>query len=106
MHKEEVRKQITKMLDQGIIRRSFSPWSAPVWVVAKKKDASNVRKWRLVIDYRKLNEKTICDRYPIPNITEILDKLGKSLYFTTLDLASRFHRIEMHPRDIKKLPSR
>lgn len=102
VHKEEVRKQINKMLDQGVIRHSFSPWSAPVWVVAKKRDASNIQKWRMVIDYRKLNEKTICDRYPIPNISEILDKLGKSLYFTTLDLASGFHQIEMHPRDIKK----
>ena len=59
-------------------------------------------KWRLVIDYRKLNLKTIEDRYPIPNITEILDKLGRCQYFTTLDLASGFHQKEVHPRDIPK----
>lgn len=43
-------------------------------------------KWRLVIDYRKLNEVTIDDKFPIPNIDEILEKLGRSQYFTTLDL--------------------
>lgn len=47
----------------------------------------------MVIDYRKLNEKTTGDAYPLPNITEILDQLGNSKYFSTLDLASGFHQI-------------
>lgn len=55
-----------------------------------------------MVDYRKLNEKTVDDRYPMPNITEILDKLGRCQYFTTLDLASGFHQIEVHPKDIEK----
>lgn len=101
-HREEVRRQISKMLDQGIIRPSNSPWSSPVWVVPKKLDASGQRKWRLVIDYRKLNDKTLDDRYPIPNITDILDKLGRCQYFTTLDLASGFHQIEVKKKDIHK----
>lgn len=101
-HKEEVQRQIMKMLDQGIIRPSSSPWSSPIWVVPKKIDASGTKKWRLVIDYRKLNQKTIDDRYPIPNITEILDKLGKCQYFSTLDLASGFHQIEVDQKDIQK----
>lgn len=101
-HKEEVQRQIMKMLEQGIIRHSNSPWSSPVWVVPKKLDASGRRKWRLVIDYRKLNDKTLDDRYPIPNITDILDKLGKCQYFTTLDLASGFHQIELAKKDIHK----
>lgn len=101
-HKEEVRQQVDKMLKQGIIRQSYSPWSAPVWVVPKKKDSSGKQKWRLVIDYRKLNEKTVSDKYPIPNINEILDKLGKCNYFSTLDLASGFHQIEMDPKSIAK----
>lgn len=58
--------------------------------------------WRLVIDYRKLNEITIDDRYPLPNINEILDKLGKCQYFTTLDLAKGFHQIEIQEQDIHK----
>lgn len=102
IHKEEVQTQIDKMLNQGIIRPSFSPWSAPIWIVPKKQDASGKQKWRLVVDYRKLNEKTIDDRYPLPNITDILDKLGKSLYFSTLDLASGFHQIEVQSKDICK----
>lgn len=100
--KEEVQSQIRDLLQQGIIRQSNSPWSSPIWVVPKKTDASGLKKWRLVVDYRKLNEKTIDDKYPIPNITEVLDKLGRCNYFTTLDLASGFHQIEVHPRDISK----
>lgn len=102
IHKEEVNSQISKMLEQGIIRPSYSPWSSPIWIVPKKADASGKVKWRLVVDYRKLNEQTIDDRYPLPNITEILDKLGKCMYFTTLDLASGFHQIEVEPKDIPK----
>lgn len=101
-HREEVQRQISKMLEQGIIQHSSSPWTSPVWIVPKKLDSSGQKKWRLVIDYRKLNEKTIDDRYPIPNITDILDKLGRCMYFTTLDLASGFHQVEVEKADIPK----
>ncbi|XP_050505429.1 uncharacterized protein LOC126883802 [Diabrotica virgifera virgifera] len=102
VHKEEVKKQISSMLEQGIIRPSQSPWSSPIWVVAKKPDLSGKIKWRIVVDYRKVNEKTIDDRYRIPHISDILDKLGRCQYFTTLDLASGFHQIEMAEEDIPK----
>lgn len=102
VHKEEVKTQIQKMLDQGIIRPSVSPWSSPVWVVPKKMDASGVQKWRIVIDYRKLNELTTGDKYPLPNIADLLDQLGKCKYFSTLDLASGFHQIELSTSDIPK----
>lgn len=101
-HKNEVQKQVNKMLDDGIIQPSMSPWSAPIWVVPKKLDASGQRKWRVVIDYRRLNDITIGDSYPIPNISDILDQLGKSKYFSTLDLASGFHQIKMSPEDATK----
>lgn len=101
-HKAEIQKQITKMLEQGIIRHSNSPWASPVWIVKKKMDASGKNKWRLVIDYRKLNDKTVADKYPIPNINDILDKLGRCMYFSTLDLASGFHQIEVDGKDIQK----
>lgn len=99
IHKQEVQAQIDKMLDQNIIQPSLSPWSSPIWIVPKKLDASGQKKWRIVIDYRKLNDITIGETYPIPNITEILDQLGKSKYFSTLDLASGFHQIKMNPQD-------
>lgn len=101
-HKKEVDSQVEKMLRQGIIKPSMSPWSSPIWVVPKKLDASGQRKWRVVIDYRKLNDVTIGDSYPIPNIAEILDQLGKCKYFSTLDLASGFHQINMSPDDSPK----
>ncbi|CAK1604464.1 unnamed protein product [Parnassius mnemosyne] len=90
------------MLEQGIIRPSESAWSSPIWIVPKKVDASGKTKWRLVVDFRKLNEKTISDKYPIPNISDVLDKLGNCQYFTTLDLASGFYQVEMNPSDIPK----
>jgi transposase InsO family protein len=102
VHKQEVQNQMKSMLAQGIIQPSESPWSSPIWIVPKKLDASGKRKWRVVIDYRKVNEKTIDDRYPLPNISDVLDKLGKANYFTTLDLASGFHQIEIHPDDVAK----
>lgn len=102
IHRQEVQEQISKMLDQGIIRPSQSAWSSPIWVVPKKADASGKVKWRIVVDFRKVNEKTIDDKYPIPNINDVLDKLGNCHYFTTLDLASGFYQVEMDPADIKK----
>lgn len=101
-HKNEVEKQTTKMLKDGIIRNSASPWNAPIWIVPKKLDQSGIKKWRIVVDYRKLNEMTISDCYPIPNIEEILDQLGHSIYFSTLDLASGFHQIRVKQEDIPK----
>nr|CAH7733080.1 unnamed protein product [Callosobruchus chinensis] len=102
IYRKEVQKQIQQMLEQKIIRPSQSPWSSSLWVVPKKLDASGKRKYRLVVDYRRLNEKTIGDRYPLPNITDLLDKLGRCQYFSTLDLASGFHQIEMAEEDIPK----
>lgn len=102
IHKAEVNRQIEEMIADGIIQHSISPWTSPIWIVPKKSDASGKEKWRIVVDYRKLNEKTIDDRYPIPNIEEILDKLGRSMYFTTLDLKSGFHQIEVDKKDRPK----
>ena len=102
VHREEVKDQIGKMLTQGIIRPSESAWSSPIWVVPKKTDASGKTKWRIVVDFRKVNDKTHDDKYPIPNINDVLDKLGNCQYFSTLDLASGFYQVEMDPADIPK----
>lgn len=92
---EEIKRQVEKLLKDNVIQESHSPWSAPVHLVPKKADASGKVKYRMVIDYRRLNDITIDDKYPLPNICDLFDKLGKSNYFTTLDLASGFHQIEM-----------
>lgn len=102
IHKKEVEAQISKMLSQDIIQHSVSPWSFPIWIVPKKIDSSGQKKWRIVIDYRKLNDITIGESYPIPQINEILDQLGHSKYFSTLDLCSGFHQISITDKDTPK----
>lgn len=97
--KIEIMKQIDKLLEQDIIKNSHSPWSAPVWLVPKKMDASGEPKWRMVMDFRKLNEKIVKDKYPMPAINDVLDKIGRTKYFSALDLASGYHQIEMARKD-------
>lgn len=67
-----------------------------------KIDASGKKKLRLVIDYQKLNEKTIEDKYPLPRVEEILDNLGRCVYFSTLDFAQLFDQIAMSPESVEK----
>jgi len=59
------------MLEKGVIE----PYNSPLWIVPKKDDSLGNKKWRLVIDFRAHNEKTIRDAYPLPNIIDILDQL-------------------------------
>lgn len=91
-----------KLLSDGLIEGSSSPYNSPVWIVPKKADTSGYKRWRMVIDYRCLNEKTIGDAYPLPNISDILDQLGSAKYFSVLDLALGFHQIPMAPKDAPK----
>jgi hypothetical protein len=79
--KAEIERQVDKLLEEGIVEESNSPWNSPLLVVAKKTDAGGERKWRIVVDFRKLNEKTTGNTYPLPDITEILDQLGQSKIF-------------------------
>lgn len=102
VHRGEVNRQIGEMLKDGIIRESNSPYNSPIWIVPKKLGRDNQQQWRIVIDYRKLNDMTIEDRFPMPNIEDIFDKLGNCQYFSTIDLAKGFHQVEMDPDDIHK----
>ena len=102
IHKSEIDKQVSDLVNGGIVIPSGSPYNSPVWIVPKKADSQGNRRWRMVIDYRNLNEKTIGDAYPLPNICDILDQLGGAKYFSVLDLASGFHQIPMHPSDAHK----
>lgn len=95
--KAEIDKQIQKMLDDGIIEESRSPWSSPLLLVPKKQDAKGLKKWRVVIDYRKLNNHIQDDKFPLPNICDILDSLSGSMYFSHLDLYQGFYQTSLHP---------
>ena len=94
---EELQAQIEDLLAQGHIRPSTSPYGAPVLFVPKKDG-----RWRMCVDYRALNRQTIRDRYPLPRIDDLLDRLGKAKHFTTLDLASGYHQIAVKDADIPK----
>lgn len=93
----EVKKQIEKMLSEGIIEPTRSEWSSPVLLVPKKSDINNGKKWRLVVDYRKLNNVIEHDKFPLPNITEVIDSLSGSIYFSQLDLSSAYYQVSLHP---------
>ena len=89
--------EVQKMLQQEVIKTSFSPWSSPV-VMVKKKDGT----WCFCTDYRKLNEVTHHDAYPLPRVDATLDSLAGSMFFTTLDLASGYWQVELEPNDKEK----
>lgn len=67
-----------------------------------KKSTDGNKKFRVVVDFRKINEKTIPDIYPLPNIIDIIEQLGNSVYFSTLDMASGYHQILMNEDDKEK----
>ena len=95
--RETIEKHISEMLDAGVVRESASPWASPV-VIVPKKDGS----LRFCIDYRKLNNITVKNCYPLPNIDDIFTYLGEAKYFSCLDLKSGYWQIAMNEGDKEK----
>ena len=91
--KPELAKSVDKILKENLIQESTSPWNMPVLMVPKKLDKSGERKFRMVVDLRKLNEQMVQDVYFLPLINEILDKLGSAKIFTVLDCYQGFYQI-------------
>ena len=81
---DELKRQLNNLLDQGWIRPSTSPYGAPVLFIPKKNG-----KWRLCVDYRALNKLTTKNRYPLPKVDELMDRLHGARYFTKIDLGLR-----------------
>ena len=98
---EEVRQQLQGLLDRGIIRKSSSPYASAV-VLVKKKNGS----LRICIDYRKLNDKTVGDAFPMPKIDHLYEALAGSSLFSCLDLAHGYFQVTMSPESIPYTASR
>ncbi len=97
---EMVDKNMKQQCKDGRMEPSRSPWQSPIHLAPKGPDAK-----RLVGDYKKLNEVLVEPKYPIPLISDVLDQLRGSNYFTTLDLTCGFQQLPVaeSSRDILSL---
>ena len=91
-----LKEELTKLINKKLIEPSYSEWSSPVVLVPKHNG-----KWRMCIDYRKVNDVTIKDSYSLPNIDEIFDSLDGAKIFTTMDLYSGYHQILMDEESVE-----
>ena len=79
------------------MKPSASPWASPI-VLVTKKDGST----RFCVDYRKVNQVTRKDAYPLPRVDDTLDTLSGAKWFSTLDLISGYWQVEVAEKDIEK----
>ena len=93
----EVVRTVQELLAKGFIRPSTSPFGAPVLFVAKKDGTL-----RMCVDYRGLNNVTVHNKYPLPRIDEMLDRLQGAQVFSSLDLASGYHQLGLWDSDVPK----
>ena len=95
--REAERKQVQDMLQSGVIEPASSEWASPV-VLVPKQDGS----LRFCVDYRKLNNITVKDTYPLPRMDECLDSLGDARWFTTLDCNAGYWQLRVAEEDRDK----
>ena len=95
--REIIQESVEKMLKDGIVRHSKSPWAAPIVLVKKKTGET-----RFCIDFRLLNKVTERDVYPLPQTRDALEQFGGCKYFSALDCAAGFWSIPMKESDKKK----
>lgn len=89
--KQQIEKEeIARMREQNVIRPSTSPWASPVVLVTKKDGTM-----RFCVDYRRLNDVTVKDAYPLPRVDDCLDSLAGAQWFSTMDLCSGYWQVEM-----------
>lgn len=92
-----IHQETQRMLDAGIIQHSTSPWVSQA-VIVKKANG----KLRFCVDYRRLNQVTVKDAYPLPRIDDLLESLNRACFYTSLDLQSGFWQVPMAPEDRHK----
>lgn len=95
--KKIIREMVSELLENKIIRESNSAYASPALLVNKKNGEK-----RLCIDYRALNKITDKDKYPMPRIEDLIDRLQGCKYFTSLDLKSGYYQIKMNDESIHK----
>ncbi|XP_052754450.1 uncharacterized protein LOC128201458 [Galleria mellonella] len=95
--KLKVREIVHDLKEKGIIHDSNSEYVSPILLV-KKKDGSD----RMCVDFRALNRVTVRDRYPMPLIDDHIDRLGNFKYFSSLDMATGFHQIQIDEESIHR----
>ena len=91
---EEIDKQVKKLIEDDIVEPSVSPYNSPLLIVPKKSE-NGIKKWRLVVDFRQLNKKIVNDKFPLTRLEDVLDRIGRAKYFSTLDMTSSFHQINL-----------
>src|SRR5829696_6735296 len=94
---DTMREELNKLLKNGSIKPSCSPYGTLV-IFVKKKDG---KLW-MCIDYHALNKITIKNRFPIPLIDDLMDHLHSAKVFTKIDLHSGYNQVQIHPDDIEK----
>lgn len=94
MQKKEIDRQTKILLENDLIELSTSPYNSPL-IIVPKKSYDGTPKYRMCIDYRKLNKKIVPDKFPLPRIEEILEGLGRAKYFSIMDMHSGFHQIRL-----------
>ncbi|CAF2035709.1 unnamed protein product [Rotaria magnacalcarata] len=94
---ETLNKETDKLLKNGIIEHSTSQWSSPV-VLVQKKDGTT----RFCVDYRRLNQITTKDAFPLPRIDDIYDQLTKATHFTKFDFKSGYFQVPLDKADRPK----
>lgn len=98
-HREIIDEHIDKLIADDIVENSVSRWNSPVLLVPKKENSKGEKQYRLVVDFRRLNEVTETQMFPMPDSEEELSKMHGSSVFSTMDLNAAFHQIPLAESD-------